>query len=376
LASAEAPCDEIIDTSPIDPDAPPNGNTPPDYKMDCQDNFYSFTPRATLTWNIKDDGSMTGYAQIAEGNKPGGYNFAYFDGDIPWDQVDFERDVVIEEEEATTYEIGLKGAYLDGALTANVSLFYIDWTNQTINARECLPQLHPTQPPPAVGPCQDNNIVRNAGESHVTGLELEMQWYPTDRQSYTLGYGYTDSVLDEYVDKEFATLQCPDGDPNLGEPTCFDFSGPGDTLTDDSRDEIAKLGDVSGNNAPRTPKHNLSLSQLYQAPIAAELDWFLRNDVIYESKKYTTPANISWTPSQWTWNARTGLEGANWTASIYVDNITNEKSPLQVQTFPLFDLSKGYQLTTSDPIIYQDSYLLNPRRTRNAGVQVTVYFGG
>jgi outer membrane receptor protein involved in Fe transport len=370
--------DEVTRTSSafevgLDPSLPcgvadRTGDTPTDtHKLDCEANFYSWTPRATLTWNIKDDGSMTGYAQIAEGNKPGGYNFAYFDGDVPWDAVNFEEDVVIEEEEATTYELGLKGTYLDGALTANVAVFYIDWENQAINARECLPQNPPAS-------CQDNNIVRNAGESEVKGMELEMNWYPTDRQSYTLGYGYTDSELTEYVDKEFATLQCPAG--------CFDFSGPDGKLTEDARDLINELGDVSGNKAPRTPKHNMSASQTYQAPLYmdyGDLEWFVRNDVIYESKKYTSPANLSYAPEQWTWNGRIGLESYRWTATFYVDNITGEKSPQQIQSFPLFDYSQGYNGTRlPSPLgepVQQDSYLLLPRRERNVGVMLTVRFG-
>jgi iron complex outermembrane receptor protein len=353
------PCERTdIEPNPDFPADPPVAPTLE--KLHCEDNFYSWTPRATLTWNIKDDGSLTGYGNIAKGNKPGGYNFAYFDGDIPWDEVNFEEDVVIEEEEATTYEVGLKGAYLDGSLTANVSLFYIDWTNQSINARECLPQL-------GSAACQENNIVRNAGESEVLGLELEMTWFPTDRQSYTLGYGYTDSELQEYVDKEYATLQCPEG--------CFDFSGPGGTLTPAARALNNELGDVSGNKAPRTPKHNLALSQLYQAPIYSELEWFLRNDFLYESKKYSSPANLNWTPEQWTWNARLGLESEKWSVSFYVDNVTDEKSPLQIQSFPLFDLSEGYR-GPDGVFINQDSYLLLPRRGRNAGIIATVRFGG
>jgi outer membrane receptor protein involved in Fe transport len=353
------------DFDPLDPDSSPTQE-----KLECEENFYSFTPRATLTWNVKDDGSMTAYAQIADGNKPGGFNFGYFDGDTPWDSpaIDFQENVVIDEEEATTYEIGLKGSYFDNTLTANLAVFYIDWENQSINARECIPQID--------APCQENNIVRNAGESEVKGLELEMSWFPTERQTYSIGYGYTDSELKEYVDKEFAILQCPNSttfpDPGTG---CFEFSGPGGTISPDAQALINELGDVSGNEAPRTPKHNFAASQLYVAPFfSRNIDWYVRNDVLYESKKYTSPANLSYTPEQWVWNGRLGLQTDGWDVSFYVDNITNEKSPLQIQTFPLFDQSEGYSISP-DEFVYQDSYLILPRRERNAGVVFTVRFG-
>jgi iron complex outermembrane receptor protein len=345
--------DEISRASPAetDPDAP-----------EADQNFYSFSPRVTLSWNIKEDESLTGYAQIAEGNKPGGFNFAYFDGDTDWDRVNFEEDVVVTEEEATTYELGLKGTYFDGSLSANISVFYIDWENQAINVSECIPQNE------AGGfGCQTNNIVRNAGESSVRGLELETQWFPTDHQTYTLAYGYTDATLDDYVDEEFAVLQCPE--------ECFDTLPGVAEITPAARALVDELGNVDGNAAPRAPKHNLAASQLYQAPLfTSDMEWFVRNDLIYESKNYTTASNLTWAPSQWTWNARLGLESAMWTVSLYVDNVTNEQSPIAIQDFPLFDLSQSYQ----DPAfntVNQNAFQLLPRRTRNAGIVATVRFG-
>ena len=59
--------------------------------------------------------------------------------------------------------------------------------------------------------CQTNNVVENAGKSSVKGFEAEMSWLPTDYQTYTLAYGYTDAELDEFVDEEFAVLRCPIG---------------------------------------------------------------------------------------------------------------------------------------------------------------------
>ena len=133
-------------------------------------------------------------------------------------------------------------------MTANLALFYIDWENQAINAVECLPQLDPNDPNGPLGRCAESNIVRNAGESEVKGAELEMQWFPTDRQAYTLGYGYTDSELKEYVDKEFAILQCPG---SISPEEDFDISGTGcfereiaqGPSTEAAKEIINELGD-------------------------------------------------------------------------------------------------------------------------------------
>lgn len=331
----------------------------PQVRLKDSDNFYSFSPRATLTWDVLADESLTGYVQIAEGNKPGGFNPAYFDGDADFTRIDRD-DVLIDEEEATTYEIGLKGSLLDNKLNASLSVFYIDWTNQAINVLKCIPDLN-------VGiDCQENNVIENAGKSSVKGLELEMQWYPTLYQSYTLAYGYTDSRLDEYLDDEYAVLRCPEG--------CFETVPGSDELTFAARRLRDRKANVAGNRAPRVPKHNLALSQLYQAPLAAELEWFVRNDLLYESKRYSTTANLNFAPSQWTWNGRVGVEAEQWSVAFYIDNITNEKSPVLVQNFPLFDQSQNYFSPGGE--VNQQAFQISPRRSRNAGIVASYRFGG
>ncbi|MDP6437591.1 MAG: TonB-dependent receptor plug domain-containing protein, partial [Gammaproteobacteria bacterium] len=66
----------------------------------ARETFYSFSPRATLTMETGE--GSAGYVQIAEGNKPGGFNFAYFDGGGDFSRID-PADTVIQEEKATTY---------------------------------------------------------------------------------------------------------------------------------------------------------------------------------------------------------------------------------------------------------------------------------
>jgi len=75
----------------------------------------------------------------------------------------------------------------------------------------------------------------------------------------------------------------------------------------------------------------------------------------------------------WVWNARAGIESDIYTVALYVDNITNKKSSIQIQDFPLFDASKGY----IDPIagaIVQRAFTISLRRTRNAGLVANFRF--
>ena len=341
-------------------------------RSEANETFYSFSPRFTLSWFVNP--TLTTYFQVAEGNKPGGFNFAYFDVGVDPIELDSDKPF-IDEEEATTWEIGAKGSFFDGKLSANVAAFYIDWTNQAINTSVCIQEL----PMPAgSGTCEQNSIVVNAGESQVYGAEVELAWVPIDRLSLTLGYGYADTELEQFIDEEFAALQCPE--------LCYQEDSVTGQPTQAALDEVSRLGDVAGNEAPRVPKHNVAASAVWQAPISGELEWFLRNDFIYESKRYNTTSNLTWAPSQFTWNARLGLESEKWSVSLYVDNLTDEDSALQIQDFPLFDDAEGYNVPPTPPAmpgdplipagaISQNAFSILPRRTRNAGVTAQFRFG-
>jgi len=320
-----------------------------------EETFYSFSPRGIVRYLVNED--LSTYFSVAQGNKPGGFNFAYFDEDADPAQALSDK-ATIEEEDAWTWEVGAKGSFFDDRLEANAALFYIDWTDQAINVLECIPT-----PEGSILDCELNNVVTNAGESRVYGAELEMSYFATDYLTFTLGYGYSDAELEDYVDEELASLICTE--------LCYETDASGD-LTQAAKDEVARLGDVEGNKAPRVPKHSVNFSSLYARPLIRDVDWYWRNDWLYESKRYSTTSNLTYAPSYWNWNSRIGLETATWSAAFYVNNITDEKSPLQIQDFPLFDDTEAYNAAA---VIYQNNFSLIPRQSRNAGVTVSYRFG-
>ena len=171
-------------------------------------------------------------------------------------------------------------------------------------------------------------------------------------------------------------LRCPIG--------CFEtLPGPSVKLTDEAAVLREEFGDVAGNKAPRVPEHNLTVSQLYQAPLfSGDTEWFVRNDFIYESKKYTSTSNLTWAPSVWTWNSRIGLETDEWSLAFYVNNITDAKSPIEIQVFPLLDFSQNYlgatepgNPTGQTPEVFANTFQMQPRRSRNLGITAQYRFG-
>ena len=301
----------------------------------AQETFYSYTPRYTLTYQPNDDVTMYGLA--AKGNKPGGFNFAFFDSDvIPSETAAALSDgrAVVDEEEAWTYEIGAKTAWMDGDLILNAAVYYIDWTNQAINQ---------TFDIATVGGPQPNSIIVNAGKSEVIGVELEMFWDVTENITMSASYGLADTELKEFNDGDIAMLTGVD-DPFL-------LDG----------------GNAKGQEAPRVPKHSANFAATYRNVLTGDLDWFMRTDLNYESKRWVTAANLAHTGDTYVWNGRVGVDHENWTVSAFVDNILDDDSPVQIQDFPNFneELSNG-SLPTSFQII--------PRRSRRVGVTAQYRF--
>jgi iron complex outermembrane receptor protein len=140
--------------------------------------FEEFTPRASVSYEFSDD--LTAYAAYSKGYKSGGF--------------DMRGDVVLtpntvngyDPEFVTSYEIGLKGALLDGRINFAGAIFRAEYEGQQITRQE---------PTVAAGIA---SFVDNAGSSEIQGFELEGGVRFTDALSATFGIGYTDAQFNEF----------------------------------------------------------------------------------------------------------------------------------------------------------------------------------
>ena len=363
-----AQCDPAVDLNPGEPDSYCDA-------VVATDTYYSFTPRFTLKYQPTDTTNI--YALAAKGNKPGGYNFPYFDTRVSrpfgWRAVEVNGDAVIEEEEAWTYELGLKTQLADGKVSLNAAAFYIDWENQAINVTRGVEFTG--------GNITPFNVIANAGESHVTGVELEVLWATTDNLTLGLNYGWARNELDDYFDEELSVLNC-----NLWGWSGFSQNGPfrGSVTDEEIEARCFAAGDASGKLAPRVPEHSANLSANYVAGLTGDLGWFFRSDLTYESKKYNTVANLAHTGNMYIWNARVGLESSDWTLTAYIDNILDDDTVTLIQDFPLIDQSRYQRWDQAgafswfedlNGLVNPTSFLLTPRRSRNVGVLLQYRFG-
>jgi iron complex outermembrane receptor protein len=143
--------------------------------------FDKFTPRISLSYQPNDD--MNLYASWGRGFKSGGF-------DMRGDAIFIPSTVNgYDPETIDSWEIGLKGAFLDRTLFINAAAFYSDYKDQQVTVQA-------VQPPPGVGVA---SVVDNAGQAEIYGFELEMRAVPTDNLQLNLAFGYIHADYKEFL---------------------------------------------------------------------------------------------------------------------------------------------------------------------------------
>lgn len=93
-----------------------------------------------------------------------------------------EDEVFIAPDQIENYEIGYKGLLLDGRLSFNAALYYIDWTDLQVDTVTTFGSLP---------------IVGNGSAAESQGLELQGNWLINDNWEVQWSYAYTNAELVE-----------------------------------------------------------------------------------------------------------------------------------------------------------------------------------
>lgn len=224
--------------------------------------FRQFTPKFTLQYLTNKDNLY--YASVTRGYKPGGFNTIF--------KTDAER--TYAPEYSWNYEVGARLKFLNGRMTAEADLFYIDWRH-----------MQTTYTVPGVG-----NVIANAGHTDSKGFELSMAYHPIKSLLLTMNYGYTHARYLEY--KKSANE------------------------------------DFSGNRLPMVPDHTLSLDGTYTIMQAGWFDkvvfnagltglgriYWADDNIVRQNFYATLNAKVSITKGIVTWD----LWGKNLTGTDYM----------------------------------------------------------
>lgn len=143
--------------------------------------FDHVSPRLVLTWHPAERATM--YASYGEGFRSGvnqGPTVALAAPQYP----------AAEPDTLTNYEVGAKGSVLDGRLAYETAVFYIDWQDvqQTANLLIIPPPTNLIQP-----------VVFNAASASGVGFEFALTAKPVRGLTLSANYSWNDLTIDEDV---------------------------------------------------------------------------------------------------------------------------------------------------------------------------------
>lgn len=274
-----------------------------------------------MSWWFSDSSQL--YATVSEGYRRGGANSIPTSGAF----AESPNYLTYKPDTLTNYEIGIKGAGSNFSYTADV--FMNKWKDVQYNTATDVWAFF---------------IVDNLPQAEVKGVELEWKGKAGDHFTYGLGYSYTDAKLtqDAYT---------------AGSPTLPAFYPPAIIGTD-------------GQRLPGVSKQHLNASGNYSFNAGPGLLTF-HADASYQSSaenalsqsplfKYTLPGFTMW-------NASVSYDMINWTASLWLKNITNTKGATGIY-------KEQYMGADVDQKVYTNGSKLITSVPRTVGVTFTYRF--
>ncbi len=245
--------------------------------------------RVNLTWKATDTAMM--YATWSEGYRPGGINRNPFSGD-------YIRDIL------TNYEIGWKTRFADDRVQLNGAIFLENWDDIQVSFQG------------------GNGItqVANGGEAEVRGIEVQLDWLPTDNLRLALALAYYDSELK----KDFCDLDTAD----------FDADGDVSECGFDEDTGLVVVKAPKGTPLPITPDFKGNLIARYSFPMGG-FNAYTQGTLAYQTStasqlELADNAVYGDIPSSTFLNLAFGVEKDKYSVELFVANATNEDAPLGV----------------------------------------------
>jgi len=121
------------------------------------------------------------YANASTGYKAGGFNDGCTAGSTGCSSPIADNQLYYKPEEITAYETGLKGKFLDNALTLSLAGFYYDYTNMQLSSPGTLGQT-----------------TLNAGKARIKGVETAATITPSLRDRLDVSFNYLDAYYTRY----------------------------------------------------------------------------------------------------------------------------------------------------------------------------------
>ena len=281
----------------------------------------AFVPRLSFNYNVNEDTSF--YGQFARGNNPAGVNVGFFNETLQqtlaasqWVAYTLEDVRTFDEEQLTNLEFGIKGSALDGRLQYATAIYVMEWEGNVAPLN--LYWGDPSIDPMFRDGSSSNRTFLNQGDQEMKGAEFEGNFFITDSFSIRGALGLLDAKYTNFCDVGI------EGNNDLG-PYAVRTGRP---VTFETDGDFAACYRVDGLDAREQPTVTGSVSPSYRGVAGnSGIRWNARADVRFESDQWLDSANIAKTPGVVTINASAGLNGENWGATLYINNLLDDDTP-------------------------------------------------
>lgn len=243
-----------------------------------------FVPKVNITYSIDDDKLI--YATYSEGFRRGGVNVLRAASII---------NSVYDSDILTSYEIGAKTTWADGAVRFNITAYHMIWDDIQVQASD------PQDGVFALG-------VVNAPQAEIDGIEMDFAWAVTQGLTIDGSYGWLDPEISEGDD--ILEDECQNG-----------------TLCE-------SLPLEPGTRLPISPKWKASLGLDYQFQTEIlgglpylRLDWSHVDESV-NGLTGLSSSEIKTQDAADTTDLKVGLDADGWSAVFYVNNLTDERAEL------------------------------------------------
>jgi iron complex outermembrane receptor protein len=258
------------------------------------------TPKATVQWQPSDDLNL--YGSYSIGKKPGGFGTLTIGAfGLP-----SREDVEFDPERIKVYELGAKWTSPARNVQLTASAFMQDFTDKQVSTQVI------------IGNTLGNRIT-NAGGAELQGLELSGLWRASEY--LTVGFGLTHFLKYEFTD--YTTLSA-----GAAEVARTGNCTPVTTVIVTAGVNQAKTTCAvsrNGNKIEDTPETAAALNLGYRRPYGSNGNyWFADADMSYVGERFIEDDNTIWLEAYTNLNLRFGLGNDTWSATLFVDNATDD----------------------------------------------------
>lgn len=292
------------------------------------------------SYDLSDD--MMLYATVSEGYRIGNSNGvgpcpAVIDPLVPI-ACGLPNEMAYFPDKTLNYEFGIHSQWLDKRLTLNGAWFYIEWKDPQV-AAATFNGLIP--------------ITKNGEAAETIGMEFDLAYKITDRFTIRSNYSYARAELTETTINLVPTINPP---------------GFQSTITYENGE--------AGDRLPGAPEHEFSFYADYSLPLpnGLSVDFSYGLAAISEIETRMGGRGSGITLDGFAiQNVSATLNGDDWTATLFVNNLFDEYAETAARNTPLYNQVVADD--NGDPV-YARSFYTSVLPPRAIGVRFTRKFGG